>query len=110
MPHFQQGNFQNLLSTSRVILGDLFIGSVPCRNTDTGSESLLPWDLKRFKSSMGVCLMNLFVHGGAQPSLIEHFPCVCRKIAKSFWELEHKIEENGSPYFLVPVAIFGFGK
>ena len=59
---------------------------------------------------MGACLMNLFVHGGAQPSLIEHFPCVCRKIAKSFWELEHKIEENGSPYFLVPVAIFGFGK
>lgn len=59
---------------------------------------------------MGVFLMNLFVHGGAQPSLIEHFPCVCRKIAKSFWELEHKIEENGSSYFLVPVAIFGFGK
>ena len=63
------GNFQNLLSTSRVILGDLFIGSVPRRNTDTGSESLLSWDLKRSIQIKYGCVLNEFICSWWGPTL-----------------------------------------
>ena len=33
---------------------------------------------------MGVFLMNLFVHGGAQPSLIEHFLVFVGKLQSHF--------------------------